>query len=402
MQPLLSDIFKRVLYDLHECSACVRAWETLALVCKSWRAAALATPVSLELSEPQHLSDAACSWLQRVPVEAFVLARSLAFSAELNQRAAHLLAADAFQRQSLLLRTLIGAGSTELCARFCHLSEVALAFPQGSAARQSESLAPLALLPKLSCLTLSGARSRNTHPPGSARSRARATAVPRPCRPLWEPGHSAPAHHAPPPHAQVLLAAPWPPARLLAGALGGGGGGIQTPSCAPCSSNYNDAFLLALALPPGVSKLDALTLKGHAVVRARCLTHGHPARVKALAHCAAAAAQHVSRTQAVDWVDLCQRVRALTLVGEMLVLGVGPVNAASGGLRSLEEMQVGKTLGVVGGCSTGKWAARPQMLVPLACPAGAALLAFWRGHRQGHRVSRGEVHVIERVARARR
>ena len=183
---------------------------------------------------------------------------------------------------------------------------------------------------------------------------------------------------------------------------GGGGGPIQTPSCAPCSSNYNDAFLLALALPPGVSKLDALTLKGHAVVRARCLTHGHPARVKALAHCAAAAAQHVSRTQAVDWVDLCQRVRALTLVGEMLVLGVGPVNAASGGLRSLEEMQVGKTLGVVGGCSTGKWAARPQMLVPLACPAGAALLAFWRGHRQGHRVSRGEVHVIERVARARR
>ena len=43
--------------------------QDLALVCRNWHSAAQATPLCLELTDPQHLSPEARLWLARVPME---------------------------------------------------------------------------------------------------------------------------------------------------------------------------------------------------------------------------------------------------------------------------------------------------------------------------------------------
>lgn len=155
--PLLGDIFRRLLEQYTSVEEIVRAWQSLALVCKGWQAALRAsTPLCLELTKPDHLSPAARSWLSKVPMEVVVLARTMAVPPGADLL---LLSGPTFRRHSAsVLRSLMNVSpdAAPLLHNFAKLKQVALYCSDELEHGRAIDASLFHQLPKLNCLTVAG------------------------------------------------------------------------------------------------------------------------------------------------------------------------------------------------------------------------------------------------------
>ena len=122
--PLLATIFRRVLEHEGSVATILRAWERIALCCKSWRAALVHTPLCLELTSAAHLSPAARSWLANAQLEALLLSRTIEPPPHGADR--QLLVESNFQaNSSIALRSLVNASlaCAPLLPRFSKLEQ---------------------------------------------------------------------------------------------------------------------------------------------------------------------------------------------------------------------------------------------------------------------------------------
>lgn len=178
---LLNQIIRTILEEYDTVETIVRAYASLAQVCKHWRDAARSTLLCFHLTEPNHLGLTARDWLAAQLLEVLIINRRLA-KADEDHRAGEVqssyeinlrprgpptevpFALDLFSRPAVLANSAksltcvvnVPVATAPLLPPFSMLRQVALYSPKVASRSQAIDLGALSTLPRLTCLSLIG------------------------------------------------------------------------------------------------------------------------------------------------------------------------------------------------------------------------------------------------------